>query len=253
MSPHSLRQDGFARALRSGDRRVATALRRLTIHRNHQRISLTAALAATYPVVARLVGDACFAGLAREFIMLSPPASPCLFEYGGNFAGYLDAVPTLMTLPYLPDVARLEWALNQARHAADAPRLPAAALGLLQDATFAEAVISPHPSLRLLASPFPVARIWRANQPDADPAERIALDQGGQRLLLYRDSEGDTSWCPLSLGQFILLQALRDAVPLGRAWSLALADDPAFDGRRTLAGLLAAGVFTDLVFPQTRT
>ena len=132
MSPLSRRQAALARAIRVGDSRAAAGtlvkeglspFGRLQIHQHHHRLSLARELAATYPVVARLVGERCFAGLAREFILLSPPASPCLFDYGCGFARYLAAVPILMEVPYLPDVARLEWAMNLARHAADTPRL----------------------------------------------------------------------------------------------------------------------------------
>ena len=258
MSPLSARQAVLARAIRAGDARAAAPLlagpglapaARLQIHRNHHRVSLTAALAATYPVVARLVGAPCFAGLAREFILLSPPASPCLFEYGAGFARYLAAVPLLMELPYLPDVARLEWAMNAARHAADAPRLPDEALAPLHDSCFAEVVVTLHPSVRLLASPYPLERIWRANQPEADPEATIALDHGAVRLLVYRDRDDDVAWAPLSVGAFSFLAALREGRTLGRAWTRAGADEAAFDGSRFLAGLIAAGVFSDFRFP----
>src|SRR5262245_40379998 len=51
-----------------------SAAGRLAIYRNHVRISLTGALAATYPVVQRLVGEAFFAGAARTYVVQQPPA-----------------------------------------------------------------------------------------------------------------------------------------------------------------------------------
>ncbi|WP_193370706.1 HvfC/BufC N-terminal domain-containing protein [Pelagibius marinus] len=261
MQQLSALQSDLRRAILSGDSRAShTAIRplglppaqRLRIHANHYRITLSEALAATYPVVARLLGEPCFAGLAREFIQLSPPTSPCLFEYGGGFAHYLDAVPLLMELPYLPDVARLEWALNEARHAADAAALPPAALALLQDCCFAEVVLTLHPSSRLVTSSYPIDRIWRTNQPGADPETTIGLDEGGTRLLIHRDGDDDVVWCPLSPCEFDFLQALRAGVPLGCAWGAASRADASFDGGRTLSGLLAAGVLADFRFPTTQ-
>lgn len=258
MPPLSELQAGLRHAIRTGDERparaaadgrVLPAAARLRIHRNHHYVSLTAALAATFPVVARLVGERCFGALAREFILLAPPASPCLFEYGAGLSRYLAAVPTLMGLPYLPDVARLEWAINKARHAVDAPRLPVEALAQLQDCCFSEALFTLQPSCRLLASPYPVDRIWRANQPEADADAVVTLDLAGTRLLIHRDEADDAVWCRLSIGEHAFLAALVEGLPLGRAWDRATAAEPAFDGSRTLSGLLQAGIFTDFRFP----
>jgi len=258
MPPLSALQAGLRRAVLAGDLRAAaeavradglSAAQRLRIHANHYTITLGEALAATFPVTRQLVGERCFAVLAREFAALAPPASPCLFEYGAGFPRYLAAVPTLMTLPYLPDVARLEWVMNEARHAADAPRLPIEALAPLQDACFSEVVFTLHPAVRLLASPFPVERIWRLNQPDADPDARVSLDEGVTRLLINRDKDDDVSWCSLSEGEFAFVTALAGTVPLGAAWSRASRADAWFDGGRALSGLIAAGVFADFRFP----
>lgn len=260
MLPLSELQAGLRQAIRTGDARpvqaaaagrVLPAAGRLRIHRNHHYVSLTSALAATFPVVARLVGEACFGALAREFIMLAPPASPCLFEYGAGFPRYLAAVPTLMGLPYLPDVARLEWAVNQARHAADASRLPVEALAPLQDCCFSEVVFVLQPSCRLLASPYPIDRIWRANQPEADVDAAVMLDLAGTRLLIHRDEDDDAVWCRLSIGEHAFLAALTEGLPLGNAWARATTAERTFDGSRTLSGLLQAGVFTDFRFPTT--
>lgn len=260
MPPLSALQSDLRRAIVWGDSRaVAPALQtagldpaaRLRIHAHHYAITLTEALAATYPVVARLVGEACFGGLAREFIQLAPPSSPCLFEYGQGFARYLAAVPTLMALPYLPDVARLEWALNTARHAPDGPRLPAEALAPLQDRDFSTVVFTLHPATCLIASAFPIDSIWRANQPDADPQEVVRLDAGARRLLIHRDGDDDVVWCPLAAGEFAFVAALSEGLPLGKAWNRASAADPLFDGGRTLSGLLAAGVLADFRFSAT--
>ena len=249
------------RAVLSGDAsRGASAIdgdglppaRRLQIYRNHYLITLTEALAATFPVVARLVGERCFDGLAREFSVLSPPRTPCLFEYGGNFPIYLAAVPTLHALPYLPDVARLEWAINAARHAPDAPALPAAALTRLPAACLSSLTFTLHPSTRIVVSRYPIDRIWRAHQPDNDARERIALGQGRVRLLIHRDAEGDAVWRLLPRAEFLFLRALRAVRTLGEAWERAQEADAEFDGGRTVAGLIGAGVLIDYDLVQPK-
>src|SRR5262245_16767239 len=92
---------------------------RVGIYRHHVLTTLTAVLASTYPVARRLVHEAFFAYLADVYIRRHPPAGPCLFEYGEELPALLEALPACRALPYLPDVARLEWALAAAIGAED--------------------------------------------------------------------------------------------------------------------------------------
>src|SRR5208283_1521990 len=50
-------------------------------------------------------------------------------RYGGDMARFLSNYPPARERPYLADVARLEWAIDQANIAADAPALDLPALG----------------------------------------------------------------------------------------------------------------------------
>ena len=92
---------------------------RLEIYRHHVLTTLTSALEATFPVVCRLVDRRFFAYAADRYLRAHPPTGPCLFEYGDSFPDFLAAFPPCRDLAYLPDVARLEWAMNAALHAAD--------------------------------------------------------------------------------------------------------------------------------------
>ena len=110
---------------------------RLAVYRHHVLTSLAAALEATFPVVARLVDPRFFRYACDQYVRAEPPATPCLFEYGATFADFLAGFPPCRHLVYLPDVARLEWAMNVALHAPDAlcdgsPGWPLAALTLSQ-------------------------------------------------------------------------------------------------------------------------
>jgi hypothetical protein len=90
---------------------------RLAIYRHHVLTTLTDVLVGVYPVIRRLVDTRFFAYAADTFIRACPPASPVLSEYGEAFAGFLAGFPPCRALAYLPDVARLEWALHAAGHA----------------------------------------------------------------------------------------------------------------------------------------
>ena len=97
--------------------------RRLAVYRNNVLGSLVDGLVSSFPVVQALVGEDFFRAMAAMFVRVAPPCSPVLAEYGGGFANFIASFAPAGGLPYLPDIARLEFARIQAFHAADAPVL----------------------------------------------------------------------------------------------------------------------------------
>jgi hypothetical protein len=202
---------------------------RLAIYRHHVLTSLTAVLESTYPVVARLVDPRFFRHAADRYIRQEPPASPCLFEYGATFPEFLACFPASRPLAYLPDVARLEWALNVAQHAPDAPSIEPDGLRALP-------TVALHPSVTLVCSPWPIDAIWRANQPGAAPME-IDLGAGGVRLQVWRAGD-EVIFRPLSLAEIALRQALARTGQLEAGAEAALAAEPDADLVALVRGLL---------------
>jgi len=220
---------------------------RLQVYRNHVRTTLTAALQATFSVVARLVGDGFFAYAVAVFIERHPPAGPCLHEYGEAWPEFLAAFPPAGILPWLPDVARLEWAMNAAHHAEDLPPVDLDELRRLPPQSLGRLVLRLDPSLRLLDSPWPVDRIWAANQPGADPAAPVDLAAGGVRLEVRR--RGDVvGFRRLDHASFALRRALQAGWPLAAAGAAALEVEPELDLAAALSTLLQDGVIAGHAF-----
>ena len=213
---------------------------RLQIYRNHAVITLTDALKATYPVVCRLVSDGFFAYAAHEFIREHLPERPCLAEYGVDFAEFLAQFPPCRDLGYLADIARLEWAINQALHAEDVAAITRGELTRVSAADAPRLVLSLHPGLQLLQSRWPIERIWRANQADGDPDLAIDLESGGVRLQVRRHSDR-VVLTSLTACEFAFLQALADGVSLADAAEAALHLDLLFDLTLMLGALVDAG------------
>src|SRR5262249_49277400 len=109
-----------------------------------------------------LVGDDFFAGAAASFIREHLPGSAYLDQYGGEFPDFLSAFPPAISLPYLADVARLEWAVSRALHAPDDAPLDLSRLAALSADDQDRVRFQPHHSVSLLQSGFPVDEIWRA-------------------------------------------------------------------------------------------
>jgi len=223
-------EDGFSHA------------ERLNIHRNNTTILLCEALSATFSVVNKLVGDEFFEAVTRLFVRAQPPRSPCLFEYGATFPTYLATLPAAADLPYLGDVARLEWLWNEAFHAPEATPLTSADLADVKPEAYGDLTFGPHPSLGLLGSPYPIKEIWDINQCDAAPDATVNLDEGGQALAVLRPKT-NVEILELSPCGFVLAGRLRDGARLEEAFSAAQSIDPAFDPASTLAVLISAGAF----------
>ena len=150
-----------ASVLQSADALLAPIVRadgiafdgRLQVYRNNTFGSLTAALKDSFPVVCQLVDERFFGYAAQEYIRANPPHAPRLAEYGGDFAEFLDGFEPVRHLAYLPDVARLEWAVNAAYHAADTPTLDPARIAAMRAglARVADALGPPGASARAAA------------------------------------------------------------------------------------------------------
>jgi hypothetical protein len=185
--------------------------RRFSVYRNNVQRGLARALAARFPVVERLVGAAFFAALARAFAAARPPASPVLLDWGQDFAPFLAGFAPVADLPYLPDVARLEWVRGLACHAADAPMIDP---GLLARADPARLVLGLAPSVRGFHSLWPVLAIWQANQPGAIPGP---LPPGPCHAMIARDPGFAIVMESLAVDQHDLLARLLAGLPLAQA------------------------------------
>lgn len=201
---------------------------RLQIHRNHTFITLREALAATYPVVCRLVGEEFFAALARAYVAVHPPTRPCLFEYGPDFGDFIASFEPARPVPYLADVARFEWALNEAYHAPTLPPLEASGLVALASGEPAELHLTVQPSLRIVRSPYPVNLIWAANQSGMGEPEAVDLGEGGSAFLIHRKGDA-VAFLRIGAGDAALLSALAAGSSLGPAAEAALAAQPSHD------------------------
>jgi hypothetical protein len=212
---------------------------RLQLHQNNTLISLTGALNATFPTVARLVGDDFFGFLARRYVQSTPPQQGPLFTYGESFAAFIETFDAAQGLPYLPDVARLEWARNSAYYAADAEPIDVVDLANL--------IFRLHPSHRLVASNFPIQEIWRANQPEEEPSD-ITLDAGVHMLIVRPQFYVEHH--VLDGGTFGFLVALAMGQTIDVATSAAQTHNASFDVGSAISSLLLTNVFTSFQTPD---
>ncbi|MDK3018070.1 HvfC/BufC N-terminal domain-containing protein [Pseudodonghicola flavimaris] len=215
--------------------------RRFAVYRNNVAVSLTRALHEGFPVIARLLGPDNMDGLAGLFLRAHPPRSPVLMLYGATFPAFLEGLEQLAHLGYLGDVARLELALRQSYHAADAEPVDAAALAALPPDRLAASRLTLAPAVRLVRSPWPIHDIWRFNTEADAPQPRATA----QDVLVVRP-EYDPRPVLLPAGGAVFLAALRDGVPLAEADAAARRAAEAFALAPLLAELLSGGAITGI-------
>lgn len=238
-------QDEFADALLSAATPVPSSLkgasvrradRRFAVYRNNVAVSLIEALGARFPVVKRLVGDEFFRAMAHAFVVREPPFSPLLIHYGETFPAFIEAFDAAKPLPYLADVARLEYARGRAYHAADVDSLPRAAFASLPAGHIGEARVSLHPSVSIVASSFPVLSIWEVNQ---DQAVRAVPHWGAEAAVVARPFlEVETR--RLLPGSDAFLLALQSGSTIAEAVERATATSSDFSASDGLAMLIGA-------------
>ena len=220
---------------------------RLQVYRHHYEISLAEALKAIYPVVCRLVDERFFAFAAQTYIQAAPPRRACLHDYGTDFPDFLAEFSPVRHLPYLPDVARLEQLINASLHSPVAGGLEARDFQQVAQADYPRLVFRLLPSLHYLETPWPVDRIWLANQEGADPA--VDLSEGGVRLEI-RQHGTTVIFCRLTAGEFDFRRALHSGDTLEAAASASLASDPQFDLTVALTRLFSEGLIVSFSFER---
>jgi hypothetical protein len=223
--------------------------RQYRVYRHNTAANLTDALAAVYPVVKRLVGEGFFDYAADRYWRDHPPASGNIHDFGGRLPDFLAGFEPAASLPYLPDVARLEWAWHRAFHSPDAPPLDRTRLAGIAPTDYSTLRFRPHPSAQLIESRWPVLRIWEAHQRPGEP-ETLDLDDGGECLLVLR--RGLSVFVErLSAGEHAFLASLAGQRPLAVACEAALAAEPAFDIPARLSHAVAQHWLVDIDFTPT--
>ena len=249
----------FADALLAPERRCPPGLRawngsdpdaRFAVYRNNVVSSLIDAVADTFPVTQELVGEEFFRAMAALFVRQHPPRSPVLPHYGAAFAGFVEDFEPARSVPYLADVARLEYARVQACHAADAPPLDREAIGaaLAAGEDLAELRLVGHPSLGVVRSAYAIVSIWAAHQGEGDLAD-VDPACAQSALVLRPDHEVLVLALPAGADRFIL--ALLAGQGLAQAAAAAAAEDAGFDLPAALALLLRHGAWCSLRFHRS--
>jgi len=219
---------------------------RLDIYRNNVFGALTQALRLTYPVVHTLVGEVFFNYMAKGYIREHTSTSGDLTHFGSGFPVFLEEFPSALDLPYLPDVAYLEWLCHISYHSADHMPLALERLANLPPESYDNLRFRLHPACHLFASSYPIHRIWQICQPDYAGNETVDISLGGINLLVQRMGLR-IMLQPLSKGEFALLGAFSSEQGFAEACAAALEAEPGFDLSGSLQRFVTQAIVVDFL------
>lgn len=169
---------------------------------------------------------------ARACRQAQPSRSGNLQAFGAHFADYVESLPACRDLPYLGDVARLEWLRQQCALAADGKPKSAGPVESSTTTTF-------QPQVRLLASRHAVLTIWRYAMQPGDA--RLQLPEAGECVVLWRDGN-EVAMAELDPASFACIEALAAGATPAEADAAARACNAGFDFAACFANFSAHGL-----------
>ena len=232
-----------------GELETSVYAKRFDIYRNNRAVSLVETLQATYPAVQRLVGDEFFSAVARAFIDAHPPTSPVLAEFGASFGDFISVIPGAQSIPYIHDVARIEWARNESYHSEDADILSLEALADLAPDAVIEVSLVARPCVRVIQSRWPAGSLWSVSSGGLPADTRIDMQQG-ECVVVVRPL-WDVMVHTLSSQTSDFMFSLLEGATIGDAVASSLERDPEFDTGQNIGHLLGLGLFSSYLTPSS--
>lgn len=215
---------------------------RLYIHQNHLFMTAKEALRATFETVAKLVDPGFFDFLAHGFVAETPPTDPRMTQYGAGFAAYLSNHPSCTEVPFLTDVAALDWAMTHVTHSYETSALDPESISAIPVEDHAQMVFLPRTTIRVLSCNSPVADIWKFAHGQGD----VPNDMTTPTWLLVESDHGQPSFEPLTPSEGIFWFHLTQGNSLADAAEAVFTQDQHFDLSTSLGRALSLGLFASV-------
>jgi uncharacterized protein (UPF0276 family) len=218
---------------------------RFALYRGNLSATWAKALAAAFPVIKQLVGEEFFDALAREYGRAQPSGDGDLNRFGAKMGEFLQGFPHTSDLPYLPDMARLEWLLHRAHYAPSVETIDAQALAAIPPEDIESATMALAPAVRLFASEWAVVPLWLAHHEQAEFPQD--MQQPTQAIIVR--PQWKTAVLEQSAAAWAALSVLQQGGTFGAALDEAFGRDEEFNVAAQLQQWLEQGVFSAVRLP----
>ncbi len=198
----------------------------LEIYRSNGLAIADRALRAAFPIVSALLGDVGFSALAKHFWRANPPTSGDLGDYGAMLPIFIAAQsdPALLSVPFLADVARLDWAVHHVERRIDSSLMDGSRWAILSATDPAHIHLNLAPATELIESIFPVVTIFDAHHTNDFSALQGESANQAENAWIYREGfRAVVTTLPVAEAQFT--HALRDGKSLNDALDAVTQED----------------------------
>ncbi|MFC3051214.1 HvfC/BufC N-terminal domain-containing protein [Kordiimonas pumila] len=148
---------------------TVSSKQRLQVYQNNYVYSLTENLTSIFPIVNTFVGEDFMGHVCWEFIKKYPPSRPALQSYGDRLPVFLKNFEPAQNVPYVADIALLEWSVHTLQHKPPVSVDPNSK------------TLNPH--IRVIKSKYPLMKLWLAGIGQLKP-EAVSLQEGPQTVCI---------------------------------------------------------------------
>lgn len=213
----------FAHALDDGTDTTAfisaSSQNNFSIYRNNIQINRINALRIAFPTIDSLVGSEFFEAMSLVYVQQTPLNQANLHAEDADFAQFLAQFPHTEDYPYLPDVARLDWAIHHAHYAPDINTLRAEEIAKHAE-QLATTRFEFHPAMALIASRHPIVSILAMHHGGPSPEDLNIPEQ----VIVWRDQ-----YLEISAADYQFLSALHQRHTVTEALDAAAQIDPDYN------------------------
>ncbi len=193
---------------------------RMGIYRESGVSNIIIPLQMTYPIVEDLVGEEFFKGLCRKYSEKYWPKSGDMNEYGIEFAEFIETFEPAKGLPYLSDIAWLEWLFHLSSLADDKDITDWSKFAALSEEELTKVTIDLHPSVEIMTSAHPILKIWEMCKNGGEKTLDLSKEKGGHVLLIRKNLK--VNLYPLADNEIAFIRSLIDGETLLEAYDKAI-------------------------------
>ena len=203
---------------------------RLDVHRQTILENLVNALKITYPCIWKLVGESCARGIALSYIhdLGNLPKDGRAHDFGNNFPEYLKEFPSIKHIPYLSDVAKLEWLKSLSYHARISHKISFENIQNLNEDQLYKTCFEFNDSFHLLCSCHPLLEIQEIVDNNQENAKLSINEESFHYYVIYQ-KDYIVSTAEIEESHFLFLTLLREGKYFGDAADKCLFLFPDFD------------------------
>jgi hypothetical protein len=158
---------------------------RLSVYQEGYPARIASSLSEAFPAIANILGDGSLAKLTERFIRRGLPSERNLNRIGRSLPHFLVDDPLSGDLPFLPDLAALEWAIFECFHSEPGRDFDLATTTAFSLDDWARTQITFRPGSTVVLSAWPIRELWMTRELDRS---EINLDLAGrpEQVLVHR-------------------------------------------------------------------